>query len=173
MLVRLINFVLEKLNELTNRFSEQLPGGTKSLVVLVIVVVGGLALLGYRLRPVRRGGGAGAMFASGQPLTARAHRDLAEQAAARGAYAEAVRERLRAVVRTLEADGVLDSRPGRTAGEVVRDASSAVPHLADALRRGTLVFDEIWYGGRVADAASYAVLVEVDRLVLTRRPVPT
>jgi len=40
-----------------------------------------------------------------------------------------------------------------------------VPSLSEPLRRGVTVFDEVWYGGRTADASSYAVLVEVDRLV--------
>jgi hypothetical protein len=40
-----------------------------------------------------------------------------------------------------------------------------VPAIAGPLRRGATVFDEIWYGGRTADASSYAVLVEVDRAV--------
>ena len=65
-----------------------------------------------------------------------------------------MRERLRAVVRELESRGVLEPRPSRTADEVARDGSAAVPDLAEPLRRATTTFDEIWYGGRTADASS-------------------
>ena len=82
-----------------------------------------------------------------------------------------MRERLRAVVRDLEARGLLDPRPGRTAGEVARDAGAAVPALAEDLRRASIVFDEVWYGGRTADAGSYALLVDVDTRAAAARPV--
>ena len=72
-------------------------------------------------------------------------------------------------MRELEARGVLDARPGRTAGEVARDGGDAVPALAADLARAAAVFDEVWYGGRTADAASYAVLVEVDGRVTGAR----
>ena len=63
-------------------------------------------------------------------LDAAGHRAAAEALAAQGHLAEAVRERLRAVVRALEERGVLDPRPGRTSGEVARDAGAAAPALA-------------------------------------------
>ena len=72
-------------------------------------------------------------------------------------------------MRELEARGALDPRPGRTAGEVARDGGAAVPAVADDLRRAARVFDEVWYGGRPADAASYAALVAVDARVASSR----
>jgi hypothetical protein len=44
-----------------------------------------------------------------------------------------------------------------------------VPEVAGDLTRATRVFDEVWYGGRPADAAGYAVLVEVDQRLVERR----
>jgi hypothetical protein len=41
------------------------------------------------------------------------------------------------------------------------------------LLRATVTFDEIWYGGRTADASAYAVLVEADRTVSSARLVAT
>ena len=131
----------------------------------LLVRVAAVALVLARGRPARTGAATGAVLAPGRALTAAAHRERAAAAAAAGNYAEAVRERLRAVVRELEARGVLDPRAGRTAGDVARDAGLLVPALATPLRQGATVFDEVWYGGRSADAASYAVLVEVDRIV--------
>lgn len=45
-----------------------------------------------------------------------------------------------------------------------------MPALAEDLRRAALLFDEIWYGGRTADASSYAVLVQVDDKIPGARP---
>ena len=77
------------------------------------------------------------------------------------------------MVRDLESRGALDPRPGRTAGEVARDGGAAVPALADDLRRAAVLFDEVWYGGRNADAGSYAELVGVDERVRGSRLVVT
>jgi hypothetical protein len=44
-----------------------------------------------------------------------------------------------------------------------------VPVLAAPLRQATQTFDEIWYGGRAADATAYAALVGVDELVAGTR----
>jgi hypothetical protein len=71
----------------------------------------------HRTGPLaRRGPQREALFAGSAVLTAQAHRELAEAAAGEGRWADAVRERLRAVVRELESRGALDPRPGRTAG---------------------------------------------------------
>jgi hypothetical protein len=143
-------------------------------VLLVLVLVGLVALVLFRTGPLaRRGPGREALFAGSPALSAQGHRELAEAAAREGRWADAVRERLRAVVRDLESRGALDPRPGRTAGEVARDGGAAVPALAEDLGRAAVLFDEVWYGGRAADAGSYAVLVGVDERVRDSRLVVT
>ena len=104
------------------------------------------------------------------PRTADEHRAEAERFAAAGAWAEAVRSRLRAIVRDLEDRGLVDARPGRTADEVARDAGARLPSAAADLRLGARIFDDIWYGGRTADATSYSRLVEIDAAVAAARP---
>jgi hypothetical protein len=89
-------------------------------------------------------------------------REEAEAFAGRGAYAEAVRSRLRAVVRMLEERGVLDPRPGRTAQEIAAEVGGLAPAAADALDAAVSVFGEIWYGGRAASEDSYATVVHAD-----------
>ena len=165
LLNRLITWSLNKIDELINQAANHLPGGRTGLVLLVALVLALVTVVIVRLQPTTTGRRVGGAFDAGPALSADGHRRLAEQAASENRYGEAVRERLRAIVRDLESRGVLDSRPGRTAGEVARDASAAVPALAEQLRRGALLFDEIWYGGRRADASSYAVLVDLDRRV--------
>ena len=169
LLLRLLGRALRELGELLDRVALAAPGGLLGRLLLLALVVAVVAVVLARIGPLQRGGRAPTLFTGAAALSADGHRALAEQAAADGRYADAVRERLRAVVRELEARGVLDPRPGRTAGEVSREAGAAVPALADDLRRATTVFDEVWYGGRRADAASYAVLVDVDERVTASR----
>jgi hypothetical protein len=168
-LLRLVGRVLREIGELFGRAADAAPGGSLGLLLLAAVLGLLVAVLVVRVRPGRGARAQEALFEQGRPLTAAGHRELAEQAAAQGRWADAVRERLRAVVRELEARGVLDPRPGRTAGEVAREAGAVVPAVAADLERGVQVFGEIWYGGRPADPASYAALVDVDRRVSERR----
>jgi hypothetical protein len=165
LLVRLVGRAVRKLLELLDRAAGGVPGGRAGLLILALMVAALVAVIVVRLRPAGRRGASAEVFTSGATLSAAEHRALAEEAAAAGQWADAVRERLRAIVRELEARGVLEPRPSRTAGEVARDGSAAVPAIAEALHRATTTFDEVWYGGRSADASSYAVLVEADRRV--------
>lgn len=59
------------------------------------------------------------------------HRTAAEAHAAAGRWTEAVQERMRAVVRSLEERTLLDPRPGRTADEAAAEASVSLPDHAD------------------------------------------
>jgi hypothetical protein len=169
---RAISWVIEKIQEALDHASS-VPGGR--LGVLLILLVAGLlvAVVVVRLRPSMRTPLSADLFEGAAVLTAAQHRQAADAAAARGDHAEAVRERLRAVVRSLEERGILDQRPGRTALEVSAEAAKTVPALAEPLRRGAVTFERIWYGGQPADASAYAVLVAVDNEVsgarLTRR----
>jgi hypothetical protein len=173
LIVRLVGRLVRKVLELLDRAAAHAPGGRLGLLLIFLMLAALVAVVVVRLRPVGRGAASADVFTTGAALTADEHRALAEQAAGTGQWAEAVRERLRAIVRELEARGVLEPRPSRTAGEVARDGSAAVPFLRDPLLRATVTFDEIWYGGRTADASAYAVLVEADRTVSSARLVAT
>jgi uncharacterized protein DUF4129 len=74
----------------------------------------------------------------------------ADDLAAAGRYAEAVRERLRAVVRALIEADVIPHRPGWTVTELVASAGMAQPAIAADLTAATAVFSAIWYGLRLA-----------------------
>ncbi|EIV93935.1 DUF4129 domain-containing protein [Frankia sp. QA3] len=143
-------------------------GGSRGLGVLalVAVLVVGVIALRWWLGPVRRTARARQAAADdlSSPLTAAQLRVEADRHAAGEDYARAVRSRLRAIVRMLEEKGVLDPRPGRTAGELVAEVARIAPagDGQTALAAAVEVFSEIWYGGRPATAAGYQVLVDAD-----------
>jgi hypothetical protein len=76
--------------------------------------------------------------------------DLAERLAAEGRYAEAIRERLRGMVRELIERGVLEHRPGWTVTELAAVAARRRPAVAGPLTAAGELFSDIWYGDRPA-----------------------
>ena len=166
---RIVKRLIEAVMRLFDSAAASTPGGRAGVVVVLLLLVALAVLIAVRLRVVRGTGATRAVFSSGAALTPAEHRARADAFAADGAYDEAVRERLRAVVRELEQRGVLDPRPGRTADEVAAEAGRLVPVLGGPLRRAATTFDEVWYGGRSADAAAYRVLVDVDQTVTSTR----
>ncbi len=166
---RLVKRLIDAVVNLFDSAAAATPGGSAGVVLVLVLLVALAMVIAVRLRVVRGSGGARAVFSSGAARTPAEHRAQAEAFAADGAYDEAVRERLRAVVRELELRGVLDPRPGRTAVEVAAEAGRLVPAHATPLQRAAATFDEVWYGGRSADAAAYGVLVDVDKTVTSTR----
>jgi hypothetical protein len=162
LVTRALDWLFDALSDVLDGAAAVAPGGTLGVIALLVLLGLFVAVVLLRIGPLGRTSAPPPLFEGGRALSAADHRRLAEAAAGEGRFAEAVRERLRAVVRDLEARGALDPRPGRTAGEVARDAGAVVPALAADLSRATSLFDEVWYGGRPADASSYAVLVAVD-----------
>lgn len=163
---RVVEAVLEWVGRLLDRAASATPGGAGGLLVLALVVVGLAVLVAWRTGPVRRNARSGsAPVELSGPLDADQHRRRADGHAAAGQFAEAVRERMRAIVRELETRGVLEPRPGRTADEVAREAGAVVPAVAPDLRTAAGVFDEVWYGGRPATAQADAAMRQADQRV--------
>ncbi|MFF4246642.1 DUF4129 domain-containing protein [Streptomyces sp. NPDC001822] len=149
------------------------PGGPAGLVVIVLVVVALGAALWWRLgTPQRTVRTADALF-DDTTRTAAAHRAAAAAHADAERWTEAVQERMRAVVRSLEDRAVLDTRPGRTADEAAVDAGRLLPAYAARLRTAARVFDDVTYGGRTADEAAYLSLCTLDRDIETAKPLLT
>ena len=141
------------------------PGGVVGALLLLAVVVALVVAIRVHVGPFARSAGTVEGGQLGRLGSAEDHRREADRLAARGDWADAVRERLRAIVRELESRGVLEGRPGRTAGEVAAEAGSLVPRIAADLRAAAHTFDEIWYGGRGATADDDALLRGVDERV--------
>jgi hypothetical protein len=163
---RAINAVIDWISRLLDRIAGSTPGSSLGVLVLLAIVVAAAALVIWRTGPIRRGARTGSPLVelSGD-LDAAEHRRRADEHAAAGRYAEAVRERMRAIVRELETRGVLEPRPGRTADEVAREAGALVPTVAGDLRTAAGVFDEVWYGGRPATARADALVRQADERI--------
>lgn len=170
LLQRALEWVWRKFADLMDGASGAAPGGAVGLVtvialVIVLVVVLRLRLGRLRSQPTPDGG----LFAE-TPRTAAQHRAAAEQHARNSAWAEAVQERMRAIVRSLEERAVIDPRPGRTADEAVRDAGRHLPAHAAALRDAARTFDDVTYGGRPGSPEAYTTLRDLDTEVGRSKP---
>ena len=171
-LLRLLQWLLDKITAGITQVGDHSPGGWLGVLALVVLVVAGVAVVRWRMGPVRRTAGSdrSVFNAAELGLSAAEHRRRADAAAGREDWSDAVRERLRAVVRDLEERGLLDVRPGRTADEAAAAAGAVLPAVAAPLRDGARVFDEVSYGGRAGDVAAYHALVALDRDVAAARP---
>ena len=148
------------------------PGSGVGLAVLVLLVLLVVAVVVLVVGPGRRAARLrGKELFANVVLTAAEHRAAADAHASAGEWGLAVRERFRAVVRSLEERTVLDPRPGRTADEAARDAAAALPALAGDLAAGARTFDDVAYGGRTATAAHDEQLRTLDDAVSAARPV--
>jgi hypothetical protein len=161
-----LEWLLKRFGKLLAASTRHAPGHAIGLFLVLVVVAAIVVLIVVRVGGLRRTpqGGDLAIFGSGE-TTADDHRRAAAKFAADGLWAEAIRERLRAIARELERRGVLDPRPGRTAAELSREAAVQLPALAADLRTATSVFDEVWYGGRTATAADEELLRRLDARV--------
>ena len=169
-LVRAVAWLLERFGDLLDGAAQHAPGGHVGLVVLVLLLA--LGVLAVRLRIGRIGrtvAGDHGLF-DAKPVPADHHRRSADAHAARSEWAEAVRERLRAVVRNLEERDLLDPRPGRTADEAAAAGGRALPACAEQLRAAARTFDDVWYGGVPATEVMDAQLRTVDDAVRRARP---
>ncbi|MFE2556787.1 DUF4129 domain-containing protein [Streptomyces sp. NPDC059352] len=161
----------EWVDDLFGAASGATPGGVLGLVAIVLVVLALVAALWWRLGTPRRAPGTAgdSLFADG-PRTAAEHRSAADRHAAAGRWNQAVQERMRAIVRSLEERVLLDPRPGRTADEAAAEAGRSLPSHADALRLAARVFDDVTYGGRTADEPAYRRIEELDTALERTRP---
>ncbi|MFF3889410.1 DUF4129 domain-containing protein [Streptomyces sp. NPDC001914] len=168
---RALNAFWDWVDRLFGAASSATPGGTLGLIVIVLAVVAVVAALWWRLGTPHRTRVSSATLFDDRPRSAAEHRAAAEAHAAQGHWNQAVQERMRAVVRSLEERALLDPRPGRTADEAAEEASRSLPAHADRLRAAARDFDDITYGGRSGDPRAYQRLTELDRDLERTRPV--
>ncbi|WP_431879314.1 DUF4129 domain-containing protein [Micromonospora marina] len=86
------------------------------------------------------------------PEPAAAGLGTADRLAAEGRYAEAVRERLREMVRLLVVRHVVEPRPGLTVVELTEAAARTRPQVRPTLHAAGAIFSDLWYAQRPATA---------------------
>lgn len=146
------------------------PGGPLGLVVVILVVLAVVGALWWRLGTPRREPTSSAALFDDRPRSAAEHRAAAEAHAAQGHWNQAVQERMRAIVRSLEERALLDVRPGRTADEAAAEAGRSLPSHTDRLRTAARDFDDVTYGGRTATQQAYQRIAELDRDLESSKP---
>ena len=156
----------EWLDDLLYRIVQEgssLPGGwftiSVLLIILAVAVVVAVRIARRTMRTNR--GGKHALFDTHE-LSAAQHRATAEQYAAAGNWAAAIRHRLRAVARQLEEGGVLNPVPGRTATELAKDAGEMVPELTGELLQAANAFNDVTYGERPGTEPAYRMIADLD-----------
>ncbi|NKZ07943.1 DUF4129 domain-containing protein [Actinomadura latina] len=155
-----------------NPESQGSGGGWTSIAIIVVVALVAVGLVVWLMWGRRNLRSRKDPLLDGTASTALDHREAAERHAAAGEWAEAIRERLRAIARDLEERAVLSARPGRTADELAAEAGAAVPELAGELAAGVRIFDDVWYGDRPGTAEGYARMKELDERLRAMKPKP-
>lgn len=161
----------DRLNELLNGLSSSFPGGVFGLALVVVLLIVLVVVIRLRTGKFARASRAERAVFGTRRQSADDYRRAAAEAASAGRYDDAVRDRFRAVVRALEERALLDVRSGRTADEAAAEAGLLLPNVADALRRGARLFDDVHYGGREGTEAAYDELTELDERSRRERPV--
>ncbi|MEU3655061.1 DUF4129 domain-containing protein [Streptomyces sp. NPDC032161] len=161
------------LGDLLNMASGAAPGGPLGLVVLALAVIGLVAALWWRLGTPRRIVRTTDTLFDDTPRTAAEHRAAAEAHAAAQHWNEAIQERTRAIVRSLEERALIDPRPGRTADEAAAEAARLLPSHATRLRAAAGDFDDVTYGDRTADEQVYSSVRELDIDLEAAKPLLT
>lgn len=169
LLRRAVEWVQERLGDLLDRAAGAAPGGWAGLLTVAALVVVAVVVVRARVGPLAREHRARALF-TGSTLTAEQHRAAADAHAGSGRWNEAVRERLRALVRDLQERDIVAAGPGITADEAADQAGSALPGLGGELRAAAALFDAVAYGARLATSQQDAGLRRLDEQVRAARP---
>ncbi|MGH3460520.1 MAG: DUF4129 domain-containing protein [Kribbellaceae bacterium] len=165
---RAIDAVLQWIADLFDEVAIRAPGGNWGALIIVGLIGLIMVVVFWRAGVLRTTkSAAGAVFDSERVRTAKQYRAEAEQAAAAGEYAAAVRDRFRACAAELAERTIIDDRAGRTAHEVAQDAIAALPALREPLGPAAQVFNEVVYGNRPAGPQQYAVVTAADEAART------
>lgn len=171
LLQRAIDWVMERLEEAQGALAG-LDFRVATVVLLAAIVIGALIVLAVvgPVRRARRERESTEVFVA-DARTAAELRASADALAADGRWDEAVLDRFRAILRSLEERVVLAERPGWTADEASAEAAVAFPASADDLRRASRLFDDVCYGDLHAGPQDEAWLRTLDRTLTDTRPV--
>ena len=170
LLAQILDWILDQLSAAEDAISGVDPRAAALVVALVVLVGVGVALLiAGPVRRSRRARQSAEVFGD-DTRSAAELRSAADAAAAQGRWTDAVLDRFRAVLRSLEDRVVLEPRPGRTAHEAAEVAGARLPTVGDDLRQAAVLFDDVCYGDAEASAQDDAWLRTLDARVAAARP---
>ncbi|MGV0790507.1 DUF4129 domain-containing protein [Mycolicibacterium sp. XJ1819] len=160
------DYLVELIDKLLYRLAREgasVPGGWFTITVLLLLLAAAIVVAARIARNTMRTSRDGryALFDT-RALSAAEHRATAEQFAASGDWAAAIRHRLRAVARELEETAVLDPVPGRTATELAREAGRKLPTVAEEFTTAAVAFNDVTYGQRPGTEGSYRMIADLD-----------
>lgn len=165
-----LDWLWDRLDELFRAAAGSTPGGWIGLLAIAACVLLLIVALRLRLGAVRRTATTSGALFSDTPRTAAEHRAAADRHAAAGRWNQAIQDRMRAIVLTLEERTLLTPGPGRTADEAAAEAGRTLPPYADQLRTAARTFDDVTYGGRPGTEHGYTSLAELDTALQRAKP---
>ncbi|WP_405144890.1 DUF4129 domain-containing protein [Sphaerisporangium sp. NBC_01403] len=168
---RLFRTVEEFLDGLLDSAPGGVPGGVFALVIVLLLVAALVLLIAWQAKRATRSRRAAAdgLFGT-RERTADEHRAEAERLAGESRWAEAIRERLRAIARDLEHRAIVAPQPGRTADELADAAGRELPAFAARLAVAARLFDDVTYGEAPGTAEGCQAMSELDRDLRAARP---
>lgn len=178
---RALEWLAERLDDLLGPLlpgGAAFGGGASSVVAWIVIVLAALlvAYLVFRVvrhRVRRRREDVTPFDVEVDPALPAAHwRDEAERFEADGAWREALRSRVRLMVRSLADRGVVADLAGRTTGELRTEIRGRAANVAGDSDVVFERFEAVWYGGDGHDAAQHAALVERVDAVLDAASTP-
>lgn len=165
-----LNWFWERVDDLFSTAAGATPGGWIGLMAIAAVVVLLIVALRLRLGVARRTPTTSGALFTDTPRTAAGHRSAAEAHATAGRWSQAVQDRMRAIVLSLEERALLTPGPGRTADEAAAEAGRALPSHAERLRAAARTFDDVTYGGRTGTEPEYTLLSALDTELQHAKP---
>jgi hypothetical protein len=166
---RVMSWVWEHFLKLFSKLASITPGGLPSLLVVILVIVALVVATRLGLGPAHLRDALTDRRRGARVRSADEYRAEAESLAASGDFKEAVRARFRAIIRELEERAILDPRPGRTAGEIAREGSTAVPSIREDLHAVAATFNRAWYSRVPATRADYDTVRDADERIRAAR----
>ncbi|WP_407286742.1 DUF4129 domain-containing protein [Streptomyces sp. BP-8] len=167
---RALDWLWDRVDELFSAAAGTTPGGWIGLLAIAAFVLLLVVALRLRLGAVRRTPTTGGALFADTPRTAAEHRAAADRHAAAGHWNQAIQDRMRALVLSLEERALLTPGPGRTADEAATEAGRALPPYADQLRTAARTFDDVTYGGRPGTEQAYVLLTGLDTDLQRAKP---
>jgi cbb3-type cytochrome oxidase subunit 3 len=161
-LQRIVTWLSRRVDGGVQSASEAPPLQTFAVMVLVVLLVGGLALLLSRARRTARADDAEQPVLTGEDVTAAELRARAEAAMGEGRHEDALVDGFRALALRQVERGRLDDAPGTTAHEVALSLAAAYPHQRPRVDLSALLFDSVLYGDRPATAEQAADVLALD-----------